>query len=407
MPWYKTGTVSVTQNSNAVIGVGTTFIANSRVGDAFIGPDGGLYEVTNIASDTALSISPNYKGATNSSGVYALAPMQGYQKGLADQVRDWVNTYGPKMAALGTTGNYDILPVAKGGTGGTDQATARTSLGLGTVATLNIQTSVTDATAGRAQVNGAWGWGAISSVNPTDLNAITESQKFGVNTGALNTPWLLGSTTIPFAAGSSGIAMTWTSNHQSQIIVNRTSSMVALRRKNAGTWAPDDYFCLYPTGQTFLSVAQGGTGVTSTAALLALLQTAGAYGKSNIVGTVVDSGGVPNGAIIESGTINGTRYVKLADGTLFQYKTVTIGGGTVANGTVFKSLSYDMGGLAISPIGDWVVASYGISQASGGGWAGQQTFGAAGAWGTWSAYTSSAVTGSITISLVGIGRWKT
>ncbi|MBK5416350.1 tail fiber domain-containing protein [Pseudomonas sp. TH31] len=31
-----------------------------------------------------------------------------------------MNTYGPKMAALGTTGNYDVLPLAKGGTGRTD-----------------------------------------------------------------------------------------------------------------------------------------------------------------------------------------------------------------------------------------------------------------------------------------------
>jgi hypothetical protein len=128
MPWYKSGTVSVTQNSNAVIGAGTAFIANSRVGDAFRGPDGGWYEVTNIASDTAMSISPNYQGATNAAGIYALAPMQGYVKDSADALRAFVNQYGPKLAALGTTGNYDILPVTKGGTGGTDQASARTGL---------------------------------------------------------------------------------------------------------------------------------------------------------------------------------------------------------------------------------------------------------------------------------------
>ncbi|WP_238930871.1 tail fiber domain-containing protein, partial [Pseudomonas syringae] len=34
------------------------------------------------------------------------------------------------LAALGTTGNYDILPVAKGGTGATDSASALTSLGM-------------------------------------------------------------------------------------------------------------------------------------------------------------------------------------------------------------------------------------------------------------------------------------
>ncbi|PMU84479.1 peptidase S74, partial [Pseudomonas sp. GW704-F3] len=74
MPWYRTGTVSVTLDSNAVIGTGTAFVANSRVGDAFLGPDGGWYEVTNIASDSAMSIAPNYRGATNAAGVYALTP---------------------------------------------------------------------------------------------------------------------------------------------------------------------------------------------------------------------------------------------------------------------------------------------------------------------------------------------
>ncbi|WP_242487273.1 hypothetical protein [Pseudomonas sp. TH15] len=87
MTWYKSGTVSVAQNSNAVIGVGTAFIANSRVGDAWIGPDSGLYEVTNIASDTALSISPPYRGPTVVGGTYALAPMQGYLKNTADALR--------------------------------------------------------------------------------------------------------------------------------------------------------------------------------------------------------------------------------------------------------------------------------------------------------------------------------
>lgn len=122
MPWYKSGLVSVVLNSNAVIGTGTAFIANSRVGDAFRGPDGGWYEVTNIASDTAMSISPNYQGPTNASGTYALAPMQGYVKDSADALRVFVNTYGPKLAALGTTGNYDVLPMNKGGTGITDMS---------------------------------------------------------------------------------------------------------------------------------------------------------------------------------------------------------------------------------------------------------------------------------------------
>ncbi|MBC3948365.1 phage tail protein [Pseudomonas sp. DOAB1069] len=129
MPWYKAGTVSVAQNSNTVTGTNTSFIANSRVGDAFRGPDGAWYEVTNIASDTAMSISPNYQGVTNAAGGYALAPLQGYVKESADALRSLVNQFGAKLAALGTTGNFDILPVNKGGTGASDGPNALSSLG--------------------------------------------------------------------------------------------------------------------------------------------------------------------------------------------------------------------------------------------------------------------------------------
>lgn len=117
MPWHRLGTVSVTQNSSTVTGVGTGFAANTRVGDGFIGPDGRQYELGNVASDTVISIIPPYLGPTVAGASYAIAPLQGYEKGLADQVRDWVNTYGQKMALLGTTGNYDTLPLSKGGTG--------------------------------------------------------------------------------------------------------------------------------------------------------------------------------------------------------------------------------------------------------------------------------------------------
>ena len=117
MSWHRQGTISVAQNSNVVTGVNTAFAANTRVGDAFIGPDGRQYELGNVASDTVISIIPPYLGSSVSGVGYAIAPIQGYQKALADEVRSWVNSYGPKMAALGTTGNYDILPLNKGGTG--------------------------------------------------------------------------------------------------------------------------------------------------------------------------------------------------------------------------------------------------------------------------------------------------
>lgn len=112
MPWYKSGTVSVTQNSSAVIGAGTAFLANGRAGDAFRGPDGNWYEVVNIASDTALAISPSYQGSTATGGVYALAPMQGYVKDSADSLRALMNQFGSVLAVLGNTGTTEGVRTA-------------------------------------------------------------------------------------------------------------------------------------------------------------------------------------------------------------------------------------------------------------------------------------------------------
>lgn len=126
MPWYKTGTVKTTINSNAIIGTGTAFISNSRVGDAFRGPDGNWYEVVNIASDTAMSISPEYQSATESSTDYAITPIQGYNKDTADALRAAslvIGNAGTNMISLGdalesvseTTVTWKGKQVVKGG----------------------------------------------------------------------------------------------------------------------------------------------------------------------------------------------------------------------------------------------------------------------------------------------------
>lgn len=106
MPWYSAGTVAVTNNSPTVTGSGTSFSANARVGDAFRGPDGFWYEVTNVASATVISIKPNYQSASNAAGSYAVAPMQGYVKDSADALRGFVNQYGALLASLGPVASW-------------------------------------------------------------------------------------------------------------------------------------------------------------------------------------------------------------------------------------------------------------------------------------------------------------
>ncbi|MFJ4130884.1 tail fiber domain-containing protein [Pseudomonas cyclaminis] len=117
MVWQRAGAVAVQNGSSTVVGTSVDFAASCRNGDSFVGPDGATYEVANVASATVISILPAYKGATVSGASYAIMPVQGYDKMLSDAFNALNNQFGPKIAALGTTGNYDILPVAKGGTG--------------------------------------------------------------------------------------------------------------------------------------------------------------------------------------------------------------------------------------------------------------------------------------------------
>jgi hypothetical protein len=167
MPWYRVGSVAITAGQNTVTGTGTNFSTNARVGDAFQGPDGRWYEVTNIASATVLSILPAYQGATVSGGAYGLAPMQGYNKTLTDAVNGLVNQWGATLALFGgattvaavrqnilaaargansditsLTGLTTALSVAQGGTGGKTQVEARTGLGLKAAAVADIVGSV-------------------------------------------------------------------------------------------------------------------------------------------------------------------------------------------------------------------------------------------------------------------------
>src|SRR5690606_15898508 len=98
MAWYDLGTVNVTVNSSTVTGTGTKWLAGARQGEAFVAPDGRLYEVLNIASDTSLTLTKPYRGATATGQPYALAPMQGYVKELADRAAELL----PALSAMGS-----------------------------------------------------------------------------------------------------------------------------------------------------------------------------------------------------------------------------------------------------------------------------------------------------------------
>ncbi|MFW3895275.1 hypothetical protein [Pseudomonas bharatica] len=176
MAWAKQGTVAITAGQTTVTGTGTDFAASSRVGDAFIGPDGLIYEVTNIASASVLSILPPYRSATVTAGAYVLVPIPGYPKLLADQVNAIVQQWGLALASLGPLSSVTVAPIANGGTGATTVAGARTALGLGTAATRTIGTSPSN-----ALEYGAFGLGRTFNEGFTRLSDASGSEVF--NTG--------------------------------------------------------------------------------------------------------------------------------------------------------------------------------------------------------------------------------
>lgn len=94
MAWYKAGTCSVTNGSTTVTGTGTAWVDNVRIGsDGFVGPDGLLYEISKVVSATEITLAAAYKGTTASSGGYAIAPLQGYTKELADKAAALIDQF--------------------------------------------------------------------------------------------------------------------------------------------------------------------------------------------------------------------------------------------------------------------------------------------------------------------------
>jgi len=71
-PWYRNGTVAVTNGSTLVAGVQCYWLNRINEGDIFKGPDGRDYEVAKVTADGALSLRSPYLGASASAQAYAI-----------------------------------------------------------------------------------------------------------------------------------------------------------------------------------------------------------------------------------------------------------------------------------------------------------------------------------------------
>lgn len=278
MPWYRTGTVAITAGQNTVTGTGTNFSANARVGDAFQGPDGRWYEVTNIASSKVLSILPVYQGETVAAGSYGLAPMQGYVKESADRLRQI------------TDGMESIeADVQAAHQSALDAAASATAAGASANQASQDRTAA-QAAAGAAQASQQAAAGSSTSAGQSAQEAL--GYRNSAQTSASQA-----SASADAAAASAAAAAESEHNVSHKANSGANSDITSL----SGLTTP-------------LSVNQGGTGGGSAAAARTSLGLKSAA-VADIVGAVSQSGGVPTGAIVEKGENANGFYTRFADGT--------------------------------------------------------------------------------------------
>lgn len=186
MAWYATSTVSVTNGSATVTGSGTGFNSNVSIGEAFIGPDGRVYEITNVVSDTVLSIKPNYLGSTASGQSYAILPARGRIADLIAETSSLLTSFSNVRDGIGSGLFPDGSATTPAGRFTNDQDTGfyRSGTNGFGIATAGV---------GRFVIDGA----GVVTVNPATtalaLNILGAS-RFGPN----STAWL----TDAFTAGS-------------------------------------------------------------------------------------------------------------------------------------------------------------------------------------------------------------
>lgn len=175
MAWYRTGTVTVNNNSATVTGVGTLFVDNGTLnpGDIFFAPDAKDYEIASIQSNTQFTLVTPYLGANAAGASYAIAPIGLLPSALALQVKSTLALASQASAAA-------ILSTPAQGLTAAQQANARANIGA-------MAAGPIDATSIGATTPSTGAFTTLSATGASALAALTASGLITASAGLTST----------------------------------------------------------------------------------------------------------------------------------------------------------------------------------------------------------------------------
>ena len=217
---YNTGTIAV--NGNTATGSGTNWTAPAsqvRAGQTIIVISNPvqMFQISSVNSATSMTVTPAASPALSGQKYGILVSdnisVDGLAQAMSQLIKDYDENIGawetfattsanqsitvtingtpvtiPGIGKLAQKGSNGALPIDQGGTGATNAADVRTNLGLRSAATVDLQSSITDTTAGVALMQGAFGLGqSIPNQFSTGI-PLDRTQFFGATQGNGSNP---------------------------------------------------------------------------------------------------------------------------------------------------------------------------------------------------------------------------
>lgn len=251
------GTITLTNNSAAVSGVGTAFTTDLKAGDFIVSVVGGVtytLPVKTVNSATGVTLLKNYDGPSQAGAAWSAVPRDAMNaitaqlaaetaqalRGLNYDKQNWQQVFSG-------TGTITVkLPDGSAYTGPawnsftTELNKKANSSDLGTASTRDIQTTGLDSTPGRAVVVGGFGLGGSAQYTATPRNVFTSG-------------WLLyGGGSDPSFGNRSGVVFNGVYNTGTprvmQLFIDASATLIA--RTYVSGASTETSVTLYTTGNT-------------------------------------------------------------------------------------------------------------------------------------------------------------